>query len=187
MQAYELQREEIEAVKLSAQALPYRGVSIHDTFAMSVKKLYVNYEATGDKRYLECALLQMQAYLEMGFVYESEREIFDKVLKELGTDKGKQFPKRYYAAETVKLTRPQVRKMIRRWSSSIYHTMPIDRMVDDIIEKVQNREYGTYYYHSCYSPDRSKNPADEVYELVVQKNECFFHDINGQKYYEFVE
>lgn len=59
--------EEIEGIKLALQSLNYRKVSVHRTIYVSVKFLFDKYQMTEEKKYLETALLQIQAYLEMGF------------------------------------------------------------------------------------------------------------------------
>ena len=54
----------------------------------------------------------MQAFLEMGFVYEEFADLFDRILSEIGFDKEEVFPKRFYSAAKVKLVKGEVRKMI---------------------------------------------------------------------------
>lgn len=94
------------------------------------------------------------------------------------------FPKRFYSAAKVKLVKGEVRKMIPRWSASKYHTLPINEVVNDIIEKVTKKREGHYYYHSNQNPQKKD---DDIYELVITNEECFFYDISRKKYYMFVE
>ncbi len=175
----EQSRNYLEAIKLAAGSLKYKGISINKTFLMSIKHLQGYYLIGRDLKYLEVAALLIQAYLEMGFTYESCQEDFDDILKSLGTERSLMFPNKFYHSKRIKLTRPQVRSMIGKWSSTKKNKMLIITVVDDIIEKVNNKEIGVYSY--CNHNISGK----ELYELVINKDEVYFHDINKCKYYTF--
>ncbi len=170
----------LEAIKLAAGSLKYKGISINKTFLMGIKHLQEYYSLCNDLKYLEVAVLLIQAYLEMGFTYESYKEEFDHILKDLGTERSMMFPKRFYHSKKIKLTRPQVRSMIGKWSSSKKNNMMIITVVDDIIEKVNNKEIGVFSY--C----NHNISGQELYELVINKDEVYFHDINKSKFYTFL-
>lgn len=176
--------EEVEAIKLALGTVQYSGISIKVSFELCLRKYLELFEHTGDSRYLRNALLHMQAFLEMGFVYEEFADLFDRILSEIGFDKEEVFPKRFYSVAKVKLVKGEVRKMIPRWSASKYHTLPINEVVNDIIEKVTKKREGHYYYHSNQNPQKKD---DDIYELVITNEECFFYDISRKKYYMFVE
>lgn len=175
----EQSRNYLEAIKLAAGSLKYKGISINKTFIMSIRYLQGHYLIGRDLKYLEVAALLIQAYLEMGFTYESCQEEFDVILKDLGTKKSFMFPKKFYHSKKIKLTRPQVRSMIGKWSSSKKNKMLIITVVDDILEKINNNAIGVYSY--CNHNSLGK----EMYELVINKDEIYFHDINKCKYYTF--
>jgi hypothetical protein len=175
----EQSRNCLEAIKLAAGSLKYKGLSINKTILLSIKHLQGYYLIDRDLKYLEAATLLIQAYLEMGFAYESCQEEFDDILKDLGTERSLMFPKKFYHSKRIKLTRPQVRSMIGKWSSSKKNKMLIITVVDDIIKKVNNKEIGVYSY--CNHNISGK----ELYELVINIDEVYFHDINKCKYYTF--
>lgn len=178
--------EIINAMKLSFGMVHYRGLSIEETFYRSIKELYRMFEVTTTNKYLETAVLQIRAYLEMGFIYDKYSELFDNVLKSLGTSRDVSFPKRFYCSSQIRLNKSQVKKMIRKWSTSRNHTMKIDEVVDDIITKVKNNEKGIYHYHSNKEPiDMKDTVSNDIYELVIDENGSFFCDIKRQKYYTF--
>lgn len=176
--------DEVEAIKLALGTVQYSGASIKKTFMLCMKKYLELYETTNDNTFLKNALLHMQAFFEMGFAYEEYPELFDKILSELNLTRETVFPKRFYHADKVKLVKGQVRKMIHRWSPSKYHTLSINEVVDDIINKVKHKQIGRYYYHSNQNP---KKNDDNIYELVVTEEESYFHDIAKKKYYVFTE
>lgn len=175
---------EIEAIKLALGTIHYSNGAIKEVFFTCIEKYLELYELFNDKKFLNNALLHMQAFFEMGFTYEEFPEIFDQVLSKAQTTRSEAFPKLFYSSKKVKLTKSQVRSMIHRWSASKYHTLTINELVDDIIEKVVKKQIGIYYYHSNKNPNRDN---DDLYELVISENEAFFHDIARKKYFTFDE
>ncbi|WP_251393079.1 hypothetical protein [Mediterraneibacter agrestimuris] len=167
----------IEAIKFAAGSLQYKDIPVKKTFCDTVTQLYHYYENNNDIRYLEVAALHIQAYLEMGFLYEEYEELFNRILLSLGTTREIQFPKRFYFAKRIKLNKSQVRMMIKRWPASPKQIMKINEVIEDIVEKVKAKESGIYYYQCAVTND--------LYELVIGKNENFFHDVGRGKFYTF--
>lgn len=56
----------VEAIKLAAGEVQYRGLPVSRTIVNAIKHLQDYYNGSKDIRYLEVALLYIQAYLEMG-------------------------------------------------------------------------------------------------------------------------
>lgn len=168
----------IEAIKLAAGSVQYKNISVKDTFLMAVNQLYQYYLNSNDINYLETAMLHIQAYLEMGFPYENGKNLYDNILEKLGTTKELEFPKRFYVSKTIKLNKTQVKSMIKKWPTSPHQEWKIDEIVEDIMEKVKNKKIGIYYYKCAVTND--------VYELVINEIEMFFHDIRRGIFYTFV-
>ena len=168
----------IEAIKLAAGSVQYKDISVKDTFIDAVFQLYQYYQNTENIKYLETSILHIQAYLEMGFPYEEGKDVFDLVLKELGTTRELKFPQKFYFAKKVKLNKTQVRSMIKKWPASPHQEMKIDEVVADIITKVKQHETGIYYYKSAVTKD--------MYELVINEKEMFFHDLRRGIFYTFM-
>lgn len=169
----------IESIKLAYGSVQYKGLPIKETFFKSIDLLKNHYEETKNIRYLEVALLHIQAYLEMGFPYEQGESVFAEVLRKLGTTRESEFPRRFYASSSIKLNKSQVRSMIRKWPASPYQKMKIDEVVADIIQKVQKKQSGIYYYQCAVTK--------EVYELTIQEEEIFFYDVSRGLFYTFLE
>lgn len=168
------------------ETLHYRGIEIKDSVKNVVFYLKFQYQITQDIRYLEAALLNIQAFLNNGFRYEEMEAVFDEVLKLLNIDKMEIYSKTIYRNRRVKATREQVRRMIIRWRPSKEQPLKIDEVVDDIVDKVKNKKVGNYYYE--YMPNytkKMKNGSADRYELVVREKECFFFDAKNMKYYTF--
>lgn len=175
-----LYEKEVRSIINVLGSLNYRGISIKETLETSLFFLKQQYEFSKNKKYLELAVLYIQAYMSMGHVYEEEQEIFDDIVDELGKD-NVLFTKSFMCGKKVKLSRGQVRSMIGRWMPSKKNPMKIGEVVDDIIKKVSKREYGRYYYE--YTSAKRGGENSFLYELVINEEESFFHDITNQKYY----
>lgn len=167
----------VEAIKVAVGSLQYKNISVKQTFSDAVSQLYWYYKYLGEKEYLRAATLHIQAYLEMGFSYEENVELFNKVLEELETTRELEFPKRFYASKKISLNRSQVRSMIKKWPASPHQKMKINEVIDDIIHKIQDKEDGIFYYRCAVTGD--------LYELVISTKEIFFHDIVRGKFYTF--
>lgn len=181
---FEVYREEIEEIKLAVSTASRRGVPREHTLTGSIERLLDYYAEEPKNEYLTGALLNIQAYLELGMEYSKYEDLFERVLRKGNLDKREVFPKPFYSARKVKLNKSQVRGMIRKWSTSSKNTMPIPEVVEDIITKVKNREKGVYYYHNHVT---GSGMEDDIYELVIQGEECYFHDIKWGRYYVFKE
>lgn len=81
----------------------------------AVEQLYIFYTNSVEKKYLEVAKLFIQAYLEMGFLYQEGEKVFDVILNELGEQREIEYPERNYVERKIKLNKSQVRSMIKRW------------------------------------------------------------------------
>lgn len=171
-------RRYIEAIKLAAGSVQYKGLSVEETMIGAVNELYKYYQYTQNINYLETAILQIQAYLELGFIYDHAKHQFNPVLEKMGTTRETQFPKRFYRSKQIKLNKSQVRSMIKKWPASSQQRMKIDDVVEDIIEKVKKHKEGIYYYQSAV--------PDELYELVINEREAFFHDLQRGVFYTFL-
>lgn len=168
----------IEAIKLAVGSVQYKNLSVKETFFETIERLNFYYENTKNKKYLEVALLHMQAYLEMGFPYEIGKELFDATLDKMGTKREDEFSKTFYSSKAIRINKSQVRSMIKKWPASPQQTMKIEEVVSDIMNKVSNRKLGIYYYECAVTKDR--------YELTISEKEMFFHDLRRGIFYTFL-
>lgn len=174
-------RVKIEAIKIVLGTLPYVGISVEDAMKMIVSEFEYFYEISNSEKYLQCALLHIQAYLEMGFNYNED---FNKILNVLGIERDDIFPKKFYT-EKIKLNKSQVRSMLGKWKPG--NTMKIGEVVEDIINRVKFQREGIVYYKNDGTKKDLQNMDSEieVYELVINKKETYFHDIKRKKYFTF--
>lgn len=170
----------IEAIKSAMQSLLIRELYPQEVIREAVEYLFHQYEKTKNPAFLEQAVLHIQAYLELGFTYESGETLFDNILKPLGLKREVRFPFMKYGVKEVKCNKSQIRGMLGRWNSK-FQSMPIDDVVQDIIEKVASKEIGVYSYWSGYKCGR--NQPISQYELTISQDMNLFLDVQNNKYY----
>lgn len=170
----------VEAIKLSVMRMGFLGLSAQEVIKEAAFFLCEQYRNTDDKRYLKQAWLQIQAFLELGFQYEKYAEQFDFILDNLKVDKEKVRILEKKNWKKILLNKAQVRSMLGRWNPKL-RSMPINQVVDDIMQKVSNHEVGIFYYWSEQNMGRDKY-RDE-YELHIQEDETFFYDVKKNCYY----
>ena len=160
--------KDLYTMMFSLQTLQNQGITIRETVYKSLDKLLLWNKESENSKYLELALLHMQAYANMGFALDEENKTIREILKKTG------------------LTRSQVRGMIGRWRPSRDSPMTIGELVDDIIRKVKNHEEGRYIYQ-YHRTDVTTKGDIEVYELVINKDESYFYDVKKFRFYTFME
>ncbi|MBQ8813015.1 MAG: hypothetical protein IJZ85_00760 [Lachnospiraceae bacterium] len=176
----EVDRKDVEAVKLALKAAMRKGVPARETLIGSIDFLTECYGWSEDERYLLSAMASLQAYLELGFAYEDYREKFDQLMGKLGTFRELQFAGQYFPVAVIPQTKSRIKTVIGPWSTSKYHTMPIAEVLEDILEKVINGEVGRYEYHSNMNTDSRK---DHVFELLISEDARYLHDVQKDQYY----
>lgn len=169
----------VEAIKLSVKNVPYKQLSMKELLGASIQYLYDYYQQRQKKEYLEVALLQIQAYLELGFSYEQNEALFTKILDEAGVERTLKFPRKWYPIKEFALKKNEIRSMIKKWQASPKQELKIDQVVNDIMEKISNRACGIHYYQN--------NVTDELYELLINEQEILFHDLQSGLFYVFKE
>lgn len=171
---------------LSFQTLQNKGIPIKETFYRSLKYLFLWYRESQDVRYLDLALLHMQAYVNMGFAIDGKNQTICDILKETHKTIDDFFPRGCLPGKRVKLNKTQVRSMIGRWKPSKNSPMTIGQLVDDIIQKVRSHQIGRYVYEYHRSGSSAEEDA-EVYELVINEEESYFYDVKKFRFYTFME
>lgn len=177
------EREELAVIQLSIAGLEHQGISVADTLAAAVRLQLGLYDILREEGYLRNALLKLKVYLNMGFPFNRYEKLFNKVLAESGIGKEAFFLEHGPFGPKVRLTKTQVRSMIRRWPSSKYHTMPIQEVVNDIVEKVKTHQQGVYTYHT--TTNEKSRFCDDMYQLVIDDKDSYFCDVNMGKCYRF--
>ncbi len=164
-----------DALMMTFSVLHYVGKSVVRVLEESMQWIVFMYDSTNDERYQDMLKAEIMAYMNLGFSMPKKNPILEStvnresILESLyGLRRGKR----------IGLTKTQVRSMIGKWKPSKTSPMTINQVVDDIIEKVKNRQNGIYRY-VCHVGEQ------DVYELVITDKESFFWDIKNFKFYVF--
>ena len=74
---------EVEEVSFALNLLHYRNLEIRSTVENSLKFLLHQFELSQNKAYLETGVLLIRAFLNVGYPYRAEEELFDQILTRL--------------------------------------------------------------------------------------------------------
>lgn len=174
------ERVMVEAIKLSVGRLEATGLSAKEVLEESIEYLSNLYTRTQRVEYLQKARIHIQAYSELGFLYNNHMELFytlEGLLKKEGY--GTEQLKRYKTKKII-ANKSQVRGVLGRWSPK-NHSMPINEVVMDIIVKVQNHQKGCYNY---WTEQRYGQYCRRFeYELRIQNDEAVLYDAYKNYYY----
>lgn len=173
----------VEALMMTFGAMHHMELSIVEVMEQSMQWLVLMYNETNDESYYSILIAEIIAYINMGFSIPKGNVIIDgiinreNILAEMyGLRRGKK----------VALTKTQVRSMIGKWKPSKSSPMSIAQVVDDIIDKVQNKRIGTYQYtYRAFDANARNIMKSDRYELVITENESFFWDVKNFKFYIF--
>ena len=83
------------------------------------------------------------------------------------------------------ITTKNIRQSIPRWTSSRYHTAPIDEIVEKIKKLLTENVPGVTVFNSNLNP-RAKRSVNDQYILLISNNDCIFLDINRKTATKFV-
>ncbi len=165
------------------EILHHKGLSIRDTIRESLAYLKDWYQMTGERRYLEIAILQIRAGFQLKMLSMEELEFYHEVCEQMSLTLEDILRENLLIAKEIKLNRAQIKSMIRKWMPSKKNPMTIMQVVDDIIDKVANHRFGHYYYR--YTRGQGESTQEDIYELVINTSECYFLDIKDFKIYTF--
>ena len=167
------------------EILHYKGLSIRGTIRESLGYLKNWYQMTGERRYLELAVLQIRAGFQLKMLSAEDLEFYHEMCEQMSLTLEDILKENLLIAKEVKLNRAQIKGMIRKWMPSKKNPMTIMQVVDDIIDKVTNQRFGHYYYR--YTRGQGDNTQEDIYELAINESECYFLDIKDFKMYTFKE
>lgn len=83
------------------------------------------------------------------------------------------------------LSDKELRKVIPHWSASKHHTASIEEVCLDVKEKITQKKRGAFVYNSNLN-SKSKKVYNDIYVLLISKQNTFFFDINRKKAYKIL-
>ncbi len=174
-------KQELYVMMFTMQSLHYKGILIKDTVSQSLGNLLGWYRQSGNRKYLEVALLQMQAYANMGFSVDDREPAVREILKLTGKNKENFIPQGIVTGKRIKVTKNQIRNILGRWRSGRNNSMKVNEVADDIFDKLEHHKIGRYIY------ENHRNTAEEpdIYELVINEEESYFFDVRTFRFYMF--
>ena len=163
----------------SLNAIKRKNIPLCEGVSKSLEYLEIFYESTKDKRYIDVALLEIKAFLVLGGAYYKNSDQFNRFLS-LEEIEPEDLLKQY-GVKHVKLNKNQIKGLIRKWMPSRENPMRISEVADDILQKVLTNQVGRYFY--SYKRNGEKLLETDVYELIEEEKNSYFHDVNRMQYY----
>ena len=163
--------KDIYIMMFTLQTLQNYGISARDTIERSLENLLCWYHESGDKKYL---------------AIDGQNQTVCDILQKMDKTVSDFYPRGIMAGKRIRLNKTQVRSMIGKWKPSRDSPMTIGELVDDIIRKVREHQTGRYIYE-YHRTDISSEAGTEIYELVINDGESYFHDVKRFRFYTFME
>lgn len=173
------QIEGTDFIKFAAESYMGSGGNPVILFTESAEWLYDCYTKTGDEICLKAARQIVKAYMELGFIYNDGEAVFGKILEASGTTVQQQFQGWLYPSSTIKRSSLQIREILGFWPKSSKKEYNVDRIVKDILDKLQKRECGCFYY--------GRRPEEITFELLILDENAYLLALEKKKVYVFEE
>ncbi len=185
----------LESVKLAVANLQLNGASPKEVIIYSIQYLMElcypgqkgkeksqksKQESQKKTAILNKAVLLIEAYIELGFAYDSQAELFEQVFCTAGLTADEVLSFKRRSAKKLRLSKSKIDSILGRWNPK-YHSNTKKEVIEDIIEKIRNQEQGEYFYYSKWK----HLEQEDIYQLVVEQDGNYFCHVNQQKYYEF--
>ena len=106
------------------------------------------------------------------------------MLRKLEKDREELFPARRWIYKPVVLKKSTINQLLGKWNPKL-QSMKIKEAVEDIIDKVQKGEKGTFLYHCGKIVRESEDEIlwEKTFKLYIYEEEAILRDINKNKYY----
>ena len=169
-------------------ALSCRGLSIREIVRRNLNWLKKWYSQEEDEEFLELAVLQVCAVIQMGLVKEADVALYHDICELADTSMEELLEGCAVMAKPIRISRYGIQGLIGKWMPSRKNPMKKSEVVDDIMDKLENHREGQYYY--CYEKGGSGGRYPEmlkkdVYKLVINREESYFMDLKQFRIYTF--
>ena len=183
-----IEEEPILSMIYTLEAFSCRGLSIRETVRRNLEWLKKWYSQEEYGEFLELAILQICAVIRMGMVRETDVLLYDDICALAGTSMEELLESCVPMAKPMKISWYGIQGLIGKWMPSRKNPMKKSEVVDDIMDKLENHREGQYYY--CYERNRSGDRYPEmlendVYKLVINREESYFFDLKQFRIYTF--
>ncbi len=175
--------EDVARGKRILRALVVQRVSVAEWMKNRVDYLLRCDMMFKDEIYLQIALTQTYAYMEMGFCYQDNQECFDELLRRLGTCRELEFPRMIFPSERIPLNKSRLRSAIGKWIPPRDQRLTGPELYADMIKKVSDCEEG-YYEYTSGAVKKNQSNAGRL-ELFVGARDSYLYNVDRDIYYLF--
>lgn len=147
----------------------------------TMESLYTQYLSTKKNSLLTLLKQCMETYIEAGFFKKEEDDEFHKIWNALFHIRGENV---YREGKSIKTNKMQIRSVLMKWNPK-RHSMGIQDVVNDILEKVESEKVGRYDYWTEYKVSNKFKKFS--YILCVDEIGAVLYDEQKKLYYDFVK
>lgn len=163
----------MDLMRILLNYLTEKEYEVEKILAELVYALYGRYCDSKDISALAAAKDFIKIYDEMGLSRNVQGDMFDVITNEYETHSAIKELMDRNPDRTVSLNKTQIRRLIGRWNSKV-QSMPIECVLDDILEKTKSEMCGLYTYWTEHKMGREIKRFE--YKLFVSKEEILFWD-----------
>lgn len=163
----------VSLVRILIDYLDKRGIEIKNILTEIILELYNKYCLEKDCTDLIAAKQFMELFDELRLQREQQHSIFDKVLEEYIWYADMKAISSEKVVENVIANKVQIRRLLGRWNPKS-HSMPIEKVVEDVMTKVNEKQVGSYNYWTEQRVGKERRKFE--YKLVINRDEALFYD-----------
>lgn len=163
----------VDLMKILLNYLTEREYEVEKILAELIYALYGRYCDRKDISALAAAKDFIKIYDKMGLPRDVQDDMFEVITSEYETYSAVKELMDREPDRTVSVNKTQIRRLIGRWNSKV-QSMPIEYVLDDILEKTKSEMCGLYTYWTEHKMGREIKRFE--YKLFVSKDEILFWD-----------
>ncbi|MFR5631475.1 MAG: hypothetical protein ACLUFH_00570 [Monoglobales bacterium] len=178
--------DEIKIKKIILSGLQTSGFQFHEEIdkvlngLLQISNVYPGKELKQDV--LLTASQYIFAYLQLGFSYLEHKNLFDSILTDMGYSV-KEITALQKTNAPIIINKAQVRSLLGRWPASPNNSHTVVKAVEEIMQHISNKEYGTYQYYTA----KKDGIYTALYQLNISPDSNIFHDVFRNRYYTLSE
>lgn len=170
----------IDLVRILLDYLSGKEIDVEKILTELVYALYNRYCEYKDISALVAAKDFIKVYEQMGLPGTCQDDMFEVIKKEYEQYSVVRASSQKMPDKTIPVNKTQIRRLIGRWNSKV-QSMPIESVLEDILEKAKSEAGGLYTYWTEHKMGKEIKRFE--YKLLVSKDEILFWDCYQDRVY----
>lgn len=131
--------------------------------------------------FMQCASEYILAYLDLGFSYLDNKELFDHVLTTVGYTEVelRELSRRN---RELPLNKSRIESLLGRWTHSVHNSHTKQQVIAEILRLVEAMIPGDYQFYNA----KREGEYCAMFVLHIEDDDAVIHDVLGNKFYRLV-